>query len=292
MKQPQQRLGKGLGALLGDEAMDFSPSTAASHAAVTEIPVNEIDRYTKQPRKIFDEEKLKELAESIKTHGIVQPIVVKENAGRYTIIAGERRYRAARIAGLATVPVVIKNLNDRELMEVSLVENLQREDLNPLEEAEAIRLLMEEYELTQERVSERISRSRSAVANILRLLTLPEPVKQLIYDNLLSSGHARTLVSLPEDAQKIRLASEIVTRNLSVREAEKLVQKLNEPARKPTVKSVIPEFQTAEENLSRSMGTKVKIAGDDKKGKFIIDYYSAEQMESIYEFLSAFARQK
>lgn len=279
-------LGKGLGALLGEEAS----SEPALNTSVTQVNVNEIDRYTKQPRKIFDEDKLKELAESIKTHGIVQPIVVKQSEGRYMIIAGERRYRAARLAGLQTVPVVIKNLNDRELMEVSLVENLQREDLNPLEEAEAIKLLMEEYELTQEGVSDRISRSRSAVANTLRLLTLPEEVKQMIYNNLLSSGHARTLVALPSDTLKVKLANEITTKNLSVREAEKLIQKLNEQKQKPAIKNVIPEFRAAEEQLSRSLGTKVKIAGNNKKGKFIIDYYNSEQMESLYEFLSTFAK--
>ena len=282
MKQ-QRGLGKGLGALLGDEALE----EVTGGAAVNEIHVNEIDRYTRQPRKIFDEDKLKELAESIKTHGIVQPIVVKENGGRYTIIAGERRYRAARLAGLQTVPVVIKNLNDRELMEVSLVENLQREDLNPLEEAEAIKLLMEEYALTQEGVSERISRSRSAVANTLRLLTLPEAIKQMLYDNQLTSGHARALVSLADDELKIKLAKEIVAKNLSVRETEKLIQRLGEEKPKPAPKPAAPEFKDAETLLSRSLGTKVRIAGDNKKGKFIIDYYSAEQMESIYEFLAS-----
>jgi ParB family chromosome partitioning protein len=285
MKQ-QRGLGKGLGALLGDEALE--DSGGGSGVSVNEIHVNEIDRYTKQPRKIFDEEKLKELAESIKTHGIVQPIVVKENGGRYTIIAGERRYRAARLAGLQTVPVVIKNLNDRELMEVSLVENLQREDLNPLEEAEAIRMLMDEYSLTQEGVSERISRSRSAVANTLRLLTLPEPIKQMLYDNQITSGHARALVSVPDDDLKIKLAKEIIVKNLSVRDTEKMIQKLNEDKKpRPAVKPILPEFKEAETTLSRSLGTKVRINGDNKKGKFIIDYYSPEQMESIYEFLAS-----
>lgn len=279
-------LGKGLGALLGEEAS----GTSAIGSAIMEIHVNEIDRYTKQPRKIFDEDKLKELAESIRTHGIVQPIVVKQNEGRYTIIAGERRYRAARLAGLQKVPVVIKNLNERELMEVSLVENLQREDLNPLEEAEAIKLLMEEYDLTQERVSERIARSRSAVANTLRLLTLPEDIKQMIYDNLLSSGHARTLVALDDDALKIKLAKEIIAKNLSVRETEKLIQRLNDQKPKAVNKVAIPEFTDAEQQLSRSLGTKVKIMGDNKKGKFIIDYYNSDQMESLYEFLSTFAK--
>lgn len=279
-------LGKGLGALLGEEANE----TFALSTAVTEIHVNEIDRYTKQPRKIFDEDKLKELAESIRTHGIVQPIVVKQTKGRYTIIAGERRYRAARLAGLQTVPVIIKNLNDRELMEVSLVENLQREDLNPLEEAEAIKLLMEEYDLTQERVSERISRSRSAIANTLRLLTLPDEIKQMIYDNLLSSGHARTLVALDDDVLKIKLAKEIIAKNLSVREAEKLIQKLNEQKESKAHKAVIPEFKDAEDNLSRLLGTKVKIMGNNKKGKFIIDYYNSDQMENLYEFFSTFAK--
>jgi ParB family chromosome partitioning protein len=282
----QHGLGKGLGALLGEEA-----EGAALQSAVTEIPVNDIDRHIKQPRKMFDEEKLKELAESIKAHGIVQPIIVKENAGRYTIIAGERRYRAARLAGLQRVPVVIKNMNEREIMEVSLVENLQREDLNPLEEAEAIKLLMDEYNLTQERVAESISRSRSAVANTLRLLTLPGEVKQMLYDNRLSEGHARTLVALGDDTLKIKIAREIVAKALSVRETEKLISRLNNAAKeKKAQKSAMPEFKEAEALLSKSLGTKVKISGDDKKGRFTIEYYNRDQMESIYDFLSTFAK--
>ena len=214
----QQRLGKGLGALIGDE-----PVSQGRH--VMEVDVNEIDPNVQQPRKTFDDEKLKELAQSIKTYGIVQPIIVHQQDGRYMIIAGERRYRAAREAGLKTVPVVVKEYSQSELMEVSLVENLQREDLNPIEQAQAMRLLMDEHRLTQERLSDRIGKSRSAVANTLRLLALPEKVKQMVISGALSGGHARCLVALESDEEKISFAQKISALGLSVRAAEAMVQK-------------------------------------------------------------------
>ena len=189
----QQRLGKGLGALISDEDINTS---SASMSGVREVDVNEIDPNVDQPRKHFDTEALEGLAQSIKTYGIVQPLIVRRVGDRYSIIAGERRYRAARMAGLKTVPVVVKEYSDAELMEVSLVENLQREDLNPIEEAQAMQMLMSEHNLTQEELSARLGKSRSAVANTLRLLTLPESVRALVESGELSSGHARCLVAL------------------------------------------------------------------------------------------------
>jgi ParB family chromosome partitioning protein len=220
MKQ-QQRLGKGLGALIGES----EPQTGIG--SVLEIDVNDIDPNLQQPRKKFDDEKLNELAQSIETYGIVQPIIVQRNGERYTIIAGERRYRAARIAGLETVPVVIKDYSKQEFMEVSLVENLQREDLNPIEEAEAMRLLMDEHSLTQDVLSSKLGKSRSAIANTLRLLSLPPEVKEMVTAGELSSGHARCLVALQNDMEKTRIAKKIVELGLSVRATEDLIKNLN-----------------------------------------------------------------
>ncbi len=276
----QQRLGKGLGALIADDTQ--------ANGSVLEVDVNNIDPNMDQPRKTFDNEKLGELAQSIKTYGVVQPIIVQKSGSRYIIIAGERRYRASRMAGLNKVPVVVKDYTKREYMEVSLVENLQREDLNPIEEADAMKLLMEEHKLTQEELSERLGKSRSAVANTLRLLNLPEPIRQMVAHAELSSGHARTLVALEDDSEKIRFAGIIVNLGLSVRAAEAMINKAK--SRKQPKESrkhyLEPEIKAAEQQLSSSLETKVKIAGDLEKGKIMISYYNAEQLQGIYDFLN------
>lgn len=278
----QQRLGKGLGALINDENVDFSPATLSG---VRDVDVNEIDPNADQPRKHFDTEALEGLAQSIKAYGIVQPLIVRRVADRYSIIAGERRYRAARMAGLKTVPVVVKEYSDAELMEVSLVENLQREDLNPIEEAEAMHLLMTEHKLTQEALSERLGKSRSAVANTLRLLTLPEGVRALVESGELSSGHARCLVALKNDESKLRLARKIVAEGLSVRAVEEMVKSYNERPAPRRKKQPVPEIESAVNSLSSALGTRVQITGNLKQGKIILNYYSAEQLESLYDLL-------
>ena len=280
----QQRLGKGLGALIGDEN---AGSPVASATGVRDVDVNEIDPNAEQPRKNFDAEALEGLAQSIKAYGIVQPIIVRRIADRYSIIAGERRYRAARMAGLKTVPVVIKEYSDAELMEVSLVENLQREDLNPIEEAQAMHLLMTEHSLTQEALSERLGKSRSAVANSLRLLTLPEGVRVLVESGALSSGHARCLVALKNDESKLRLAKKIVAEELSVRTVEEMVKAYDSKPAPRRNKPPVPEIESAERALATALGTRVQITGNLKKGKIILDYYSADQLESLYDFLIA-----
>jgi ParB family chromosome partitioning protein len=281
----QQRLGKGLGALISDESA--SSSEAALAPGVRDIDVNEIDPNAAQPRKIFDAEALEGLAQSIKTYGIVQPIIVRRIADRYSIIAGERRYRAARLAGLKNVPVVIKDYSDAELMEVSLVENLQREDLNPIEEAQAMQLLMTEHSLTQEALSERLGKSRSAVANSLRLLSLPEGVRGMVETGALSSGHARCLVALKSDEVKLRLAKRIVAEGLSVRAVEELVKAYDGKPESRRKKQPVPEIESAEKALATALGTRVQITGDLKKGKIILTYYTADQLESLYDFLIA-----
>lgn len=277
----QQRLGKGLGALIGD-----GPQSAEQSDALNEIDVNAIDRNTKQPRKHFDIEKLEELAQSIKTYGIVQPIIVQKNGERFTIIAGERRYRAARLAGLKKVPVVVKEYSQAELMEVSLVENLQREDLNPIEEAQAMRLLMNEYHLTQEELSSRLGKSRSAIANTLRLLSLPQSVCDMVETGALSSGHARCLVALENDDDKNRLAMRIIEQGLSVRAIEQIIKALGEQKkREPIAEQTEPEIESAEKTLTAALGTRVQISGDLKTGKIILAYYNHEQLQSLFDFL-------
>ncbi len=279
----QQRLGKGLGALIGEETQQ---TTDASAPGIMEIDVNEIDPNIDQPRKHFDSEALEGLSQSIKTYGIVQPIIVRRRQDRYSIIAGERRYRAARMAGLKSVPVVVKDCSDAELMEVSLVENLQREDLNPIEEAEAMQMLMAEHALTQEELSSRLGKSRSAVANTLRLLNLPESIRSMVISGALTGGHARCLVALKSDQQKQRLANRIVAEGLSVRAVEELVKAAGSvPAARHKKKSAPPEIESAEKALATALGTRVQISGDLKHGKIILAYYSADQLGSLYDFL-------
>ncbi len=277
----QQRLGKGLGALIGDEPQ----AKTEGAAGVREVDVNEIDPNAGQPRKHFDSEALEGLAQSIKAYGIVQPIIVRRIQDRYTIIAGERRYRAARMAGLKMVPVVVKEYSDTELMEVSLVENLQREDLNPIEEAQAMQLLMTEHALTQEELSERLGKSRSAVANTLRLLNLPENIRTMVISGALTSGHARCLVALKTDEQKTRLANRIVAEGLSVRAVEDLVKKADAAPAEKKVKEPPPEIEAAQKALTSALGTRVQITGNLKQGKIILTYYNANQLESLYDFL-------
>lgn len=278
MKQ-QQRLGRGLGALIGDES-------STEKSAILELNVNELDPNQQQPRKHFDEEKLEELAQSIRTYGIVQPIIVQRSGDRYKIIAGERRYRAARLAGLSEVPVVIKEYSEMEFMEVSLVENLQREDLNPIEEAQAMRMLMDEHSLTQDELSGRLGKSRSAVANTLRLLSLPEEVRMMVISGELSSGHARCLITLQSDHDKLALARKIVAQGLSVRETEALIgAQTGKKAVQRKQKNAAPEIESAQGALTTALGTRVQIVGDLKHGKIVLSYYNPDQLQSLYDFL-------
>ncbi|MDR0840764.1 MAG: ParB/RepB/Spo0J family partition protein [Christensenellaceae bacterium] len=279
----KQALGRGLDALLGDYAEPVG--------GVQNVDVYAIDTNISQPRKAFDEDKLKELAESIKRHGVVQPILVRANGERYTIIAGERRFRAARIAGLGEVPVVVKDMDDAEVMEVALIENLQREDLNPVEEAAAIRFLMQQHDLTQEEVSRRLSKSRPVIANTLRLLSLPEDVQQLLREGKLQAGQARALAGLQSAEKQSALAGKIVNEGLSARAAEELARQEN--AEKPAKKQPAPpkpadtDLLAAQETLREALGTKVSIQGSPKRGKIIIEYYSAEDLQGIYDMLAA-----
>jgi len=280
----KSRLGRGLGALITDiDEVVAEPSKEVA-AAASEIDVNLIDVFKDQPRKKFDEEALSELAESIKIHGVIQPLILKKRGERYSIIAGERRYRAARKAGLKTVPAIMKDIDEKEILELSIIENIQREDLDAIEEANAIAMLMKEYSLTQEQAAERLGKSRSAVANTLRLIKLPAAVRDMVASGELSAGHARCLVPLSA-AQAEKAAEVIVSRRLSVRETEEYVKKLtSEPQKKPAKKE--STFKDAEFELSRRYDTKVRIAGSEQKGKITIEYKSKEQLEALYDMLA------
>ena len=283
-KKGQKGLGKGLDALIGS-------SGSAQQDRVNEISIYLIDNNSSQPRKSFDDEKLSELAESIKNYGVVQPIVVKENSGRYVIVAGERRFRAARLAGLTKVPVIIRDFDEKELLEVSLIENIQRENLNPIEEALAIKNLIDNYDITQEEAAERLSKSRPAVANSLRLLNLPEKVQDYVKDGKIQAGHARAILSVKGKQRQIEFAELIIEKDLSVREAETIAKKLSEnekidDKKDDNKKKLSPELNDAQERLCNLLGTKVMINGNEKKGKIVIEYYSKDDLIHIFDTLS------
>lgn len=270
-------LGKGLGALILDESSE-------QESGVIELKINEIEPNASQPRKFFDDEKLLQLADSIKQHGIIQPIIVKKDNNIYTIIAGERRWRAAKLAGLSRVPVLIKDFTNKQVMEIALIENLQREDLNPIEEADAYMHLMNEYDLTQEQIAETIGKSRSAIANSLRLLGLSEEVKKYIISGDLTSGHARTLVIIQDKLIQKNAAEYIIANKLSVRETENYVKKLFQNTNKKHVKSENPDFKVVEDKLKNILGTKVKLVANNNKGKITIEYYSNDELDRLLEF--------
>lgn len=270
-------LGKGLGALISNESID-------DESGIVELRINEIEPNTGQPRKFFDDEKLVQLSESIKQHGIIQPIIVKKDNNLYTIIAGERRWRAAKLAGLSKVPVLVKDFTDRQVMEVALIENLQREDLNPIEEADAFMHLMNEFNLTQEQIAETIGKSRPAIANSLRLLGLSNEVKKYIVSGDLTSGHARTLVIIQDEDVQKKAAEYIIENKLSVRETESYIKRLfqNREKKKPAGEN--PDFKFVEDKLKSILGTKVKLQANNNRGKITIEYFSNDELERLLEF--------
>lgn len=273
-------LGRGLDALLGDY-------TQPTPEGVQQVDIRRIDTNAGQPRKDFDQEKLQELADSIRQHGVVQPIILRQKGERYVIVAGERRFRAARLAGLEKVSAIVKDLDEAQVMEVALIENLQREDLNPIEEAAAIRFLMQQHDLTQEEVSKRLSKSRPAIANSLRLLTLPEPVQAYLRNGKLQAGHARALAGLQDPEAQAVLADKIVGEGLSVRAAESLAREQGQkpPRQKKEPPATDPDLAAAEASLREWLGTKVSIQGSSQRGRIVIEYYNAELLQGIYDLL-------
>lgn len=284
MAVKKNALGKGLGALIPevDEAkLDIDKN------GILEVDINYIAPNEKQPRKNFDEEKLNSLSQSIKENGLIQPILVTKNGEYYTIIAGERRWRAAKIAGLKKIPVIEKKLSDIEIMEISLIENLQREDLNPMEEAMAYKRLVEDFSLTQEEIAKRVGKSRPAIANSLRLLNLDARVANYLVEGTLSEGHGRMLVSIEDRNLQYEIAKKIIDESLNVRQTEKLIKKLNEKKivnDKKEKKDI--HIKEIEEKLKNILGTKVIINKSRKKGKIEIEYYSEDDFQRIMDIFN------
>jgi len=275
-------LGKGLGALLGTAALENEESSRLM------LPLSKIENYAGQPRKNFDEEALAELAESIREHGIIQPLTVRQlSSGYYQIIAGERRWRAARMAGLSEVPAMVIEADDRKAMELAMIENLQREDLNPIEEAQGYRSLMEQYNLTQEDVSLRIGKSRSAVANALRLLQLCPAVLDMTEQGLISGGHARTLLPLSPTLQE-QAAKTVLQQGLSVRQTEQLVKKLQqEKKEKPKADPLTVNYvEEAQRSLSSQLGRGCRIVTGRKKGRIELEYYGLDDLNDLLDALA------
>ena len=280
-------LGRGLDALLGE---DFSIDPPASPSA---LPISQVESCAAQPRKNFDPEKLSELADSIREHGIIQPLTVRRLAsGYYQIIAGERRWRAARLAGLTEVPAVIIEADDRTAMELAMIENLQREDLNPMEEAEGYKALVEGYGMTQEQAAQRVGKSRSAVANAMRLLSLTPAVRRLVESGQLSAGHGRTLLPLPPALQQ-QAAKTVLDSGLSVRQTEQLVKRLlaqpkAEPAKAPS--PAVDYVAEAERELSARLGRACRIAQGKRKGRVEIEYYDLDDLNDLLEALESLGK--
>jgi ParB family chromosome partitioning protein len=288
MNNKNRGLGKGLGALIPELAEENQPTEAQFEVNIDDIQTNPY-----QPRKEFIDDKLNELAESIKIHGIIQPLLVREMGDKFQLIAGERRLRAAKLVGLTQVPVVVKEMTDQAMMEVALVENLQREDLNPIEEADAYQRLIDEFQLTQDEIAKKVGKSRPAIANTLRLLNLPVEIRTDLAKGTLTMGHARTLLSLKTPEEQKRVWSQIQVQEMSVRETEEFIRQLNSPpvsreTKKTSVKVPIrkdPNITEMEDELQQLFGTKVIIHQSGNGGKIEIDYYDGEDFERICEKL-------
>lgn len=295
-------LGKGLDSLIPDnnsmksvtsEKTVESKEDAAAKSGVQVMKINEVEPNRDQPRKNFDEDALLELSDSIKQFGVLQPLLVRKRKDYYEIIAGERRWRAAKLAGVKEVPVIEKEYTDQEILEIGLIENIQRENLNPIEEAIAYKRLLEEFNLKQDEVAERVSKSRTAVTNSMRLLKLSDKVQQMIIDDMISTGHARALLAIDDPELQYTLANKIFDEKLSVRETEKLVKEIKNPKKpkekKPVANSFI--YQDLEEKMKSVFGTKVSITSKGKgKGKIEIEYYSDDELEHLFDMMMSIKR--
>lgn len=289
-------LGKGLDALIPSaqipkRAAEVTTEVSEDKGQEKLVKITKVEPNREQPRKNFDEDALQELADSIKQYGIVEPLIVQDRKTYYEIIAGERRWRAAKLAGLKEVPVIVRNYTEQEIVEISLIENIQREDLNPIEEAQAYRRLLTEFNLKQDEVAERVSKSRTAVTNSMRLLKLCDEVQQMIIDDMITTGHARALISIDDPEQQYTIAQKVFDEKLSVRDVEKLVKNLNKPEKvkkEPvTDKALEVVYQDLEEKLKQSLGTKVSIASKgDGAGKLEIEFYTHDDLEKITDLLT------
>lgn len=284
MAMKKQALGKGLGALLADNVANDN------NRNVLEVSISDVKPGKGQPRKSFDKEKLEALATSIKQHGIIQPLIVSKEGNTYYIIAGERRWRAATLAGLKTVPVIEKSVTDKEYMELALIENIQREDLNPIEEAQAYARLINEYDMTQEQLSEVIGKSRSAIANTLRLLNFSDEIMSMIISGELNPGQARPLLALPDNRKQLSAAKYVIENEFSARQSENYVRELQtiKPEKKKVDKTKIvdPDIEDINQKLQSALGTKVTLDDKNDKGKIVIEYYSSDERERLIELLT------
>ena len=273
-------LGKGLGALIPDDINEGNEGKLM-------ISLNKIKSNIDQPRKSFDNEKIAELAESIKNHGIIQPLILKENGGGYIIVAGERRWRAAKMVGLKEVPAIVMDLTEKQVLEISLIENIQRQDLNPIEEALAYKKLLSDFDLTQEELSKRIGKSRAAITNTIRLINLDSRVQQYVIDGIISEGHGRALLSLEDGELQYIYSQKVIDEKLSVRELEKLIRNISLKSERSEKKEELnPYYKDVRDRLQNYFGTKVNLSSKKNKGKIEIEYYSEEDLERILDIIN------
>lgn len=301
MAKKARGLGKGLDALFGDMEVSVEPSSkeeessavhdieaAETHEGIKYIDINNIKPNANQPRKTFDEGKLEELADSIREHGLIQPLVVRKSTNGYEIVAGERRWRAARKIGIKEIPAIVRELSDEENMLLAIIENMQREDLDPIEEAEGISQMIETYGLSQEQVSKSLGKSRPYITNQLRLLKLPEEIRKMVSNGRLSSGHVRALITIDDEEKQIKLAVQAVEQGLSVRQVEALAKaNKNVKKSKSAKKKKSADVKRVEEDLKVALGTKVNLNQNGKKGKIEIEFYSKDELERLIELLKS-----
>ena len=302
MAVKKKGLGKGLDSLIPEnKSVKMTQADNVSKKSEPELKVGEqmmkinmVEPNRDQPRKKFEEDALLELADSIKQFGILQPLLVRKRKDYYEIIAGERRWRAAKIAGVKEVPVIVKDYTEQEIIEIGLIENIQRENLNPIEEAMAFKRLLEEFHLKQDEVAERVSKSRTAVTNSMRLLKLDERVQQMIIDDMISTGHARALLAIDDKGLQYELANKVFDEKLSVRETEKLVKDIKSPKKEKPKKEVVNNFlyKDLENRMKEVMGTKVNIASKGKgKGRIEIEYYSEDELERMFDMIMSLRKE-
>lgn len=285
-------LGKGLNALIPEDTVILEPKKGKDKNddnGYSLIDINLIKSNESQPRKLFDDEKIMELAESIKSNGIIQPLILRKDKDEYIIVAGERRWRAAKYIGIKEIPAVIMDLTEKQILEISLIENIQREDLNSIEEAIAYKKLITDFDLTQEQLSKRIGKSRVAITNTMRLLNLSEDVQQYIIEGVISEGHGRALLAITDSKLQCELAKNVIDDKLSVRELEFLIRKLktkSEPSKSKAKKETNPYYKEVIEKLENYFGTKVNVTNKNNKGKIEIEYYSEEDLQRILEIIN------
>ena len=286
-------LGKGLDALIPSSSIETKSKLKSNEESSEKndiyVDINRVEPNREQPRKNFDEDSLLELSESIKQHGLIQPILVQDRNSYYEIIAGERRWRASKLAGLKEVPVIIRNYSEQEIVEVSLIENIQREDLNPIEEAKAYKRLMTEFNLKQDEIAERVSKSRTAVTNSMRLLKLCDEVQQMIINDMISTGHARAIITIEDPEEQYLLAQKIFDEKMSVRDVEKYIKNMNKPekVKKVVNKNLEVIYHEKEEILKKTLSTKVNVnAKGDGRGKIEIEFFSHDEFDRLMELLT------